>query len=130
MHIRGSCAGKGCRSLLTGKLAKPDSPASLFRASFARRPLTRSAKAAIPAQSRKAYDRQARLPPPESVTLNARYDQKRKTALLTGAVVEGGKTVPDARIAIESSSNDDDLDIWDARTDAQGRFSIKAHVTR
>src|SRR5438105_4390952 len=27
--IRGSCAGKGCRSLFTGKLAKPRSPANL-----------------------------------------------------------------------------------------------------
>ncbi len=87
-------------------------------------------RALVTPQARKAYELQALVPLPESVTLNARYVQKRRIAILTGTVVEGGKTVPDARVEVESSRNDHDLDIWEARTNAQGRFSIKAHVKR
>jgi hypothetical protein len=42
---------------------------------------------------REPYELQALVPLPESVTLKARYDEKRKTALLTGTVVEGGQPV-------------------------------------
>ena len=70
------------------------------------------------------------MPLPESVTIDARYDRKHRTAVVTGTVVEGGKVVGGARLAFQSSRNDDDLDIWDARTDAQGRFSVRRRIPR
>jgi hypothetical protein len=87
-------------------------------------------RALVTPQTRKAYELQALVPLPESVTLTARYDQKRKTAILTGAVVEGGRTVSRAHLVLTSSRNDSDLDIFETQTNAQGRFAFKAHVAR
>jgi hypothetical protein len=87
-------------------------------------------------QTRSAYELQAVVPLPESVTLKARYDRKRKTATVSGTVVEGGRPVPRAPVVIYGSSgtngNDDDsdLDLFEALTNAQGHFTIKARIAR
>jgi hypothetical protein len=79
---------------------------------------------------REPYELQALVPLPESVTLKARYDEKRKTALLTGTVVEGGQPVARAHVFVTGSRNGSDLGPWGSRTDGRGRFALRTKVKR
>jgi hypothetical protein len=71
------------------------------------------------------YEMQAVLPLPESLTLKARYDTKRKIATLSGKVLEAAKPVAGAEIGIFAKGRD-----LRARTDAKGNFTSRIRVTR
>ena len=79
-------------------------------------------------QNKPGYELQALLPLPESVSVRARYDRKRKTAVLTGKVIEGGKPLARADITVIGQRNRTS-NFFEARTNAQGAFTLSARVT-
>jgi hypothetical protein len=79
-------------------------------------------------QSKPGYELQALLPLPESVSVRARYDRKRKTAVLTGKVIEGGKPLARADITVIGQRNRTS-NFFEARTNGQGAFTLSARVT-
>jgi hypothetical protein len=79
-------------------------------------------------QTRPAYELQALLPLPESVSVRARYDRKRKTAVVTGRVIEGGKPLARADVTIIGRRNDR-TGFFEARTNLQGAFTRSVKVS-
>lgn len=79
-------------------------------------------------QTRAAYELQAVLPLPESLTLKAAYDRKRKTAILSGKVIEGGTAVAGAPVLIQGRRNNRTVGLFEAHTNAQGVFTRTARV--
>jgi hypothetical protein len=81
-------------------------------------------------QSAQTYELQALVPLPESVTLNARYEPKRRTAVLRGKVVEDGTSVPNVRVFVTGSRGDNrDFNTFQTQTKGDGSFSVRAHIT-
>jgi hypothetical protein len=85
-------------------------------------------RAVVTPQTRAAYELQAVLPLPEALTLNARYDRKHRTAVITGKVIEGGKAVSGADVFIVGRRKDRTVGLFEARTNAQGIFRQTARV--
>lgn len=85
-------------------------------------------RAVVTPQTRAAYELQAVLPLPEALTLNARYDRKHKTAVITGKVIEGGKAVSRADVFLVGRRKDRTLGLFEVRTNAQGVFTQTARV--
>ena len=87
-------------------------------------------RALVTPQKRDAYELQAVLPLPESISLHARYVPKKKRAILTGSVVEGGKPVSGAELLIAGTQGEHTVGLFDGKTNAQGRFRATVHVTK
>jgi hypothetical protein len=86
-------------------------------------------RALITPQKRAAYELQAVLPLPESLTIRARYDRKHKRALLSGRLIQGGQAVPGADLFVVGRRNDKTVGLMDLRTNSQGAFALSMHVT-
>jgi hypothetical protein len=86
-------------------------------------------RALVAPQTRPAYELQALLPLPESVSVRARYDRKRKTAVVTGRVIEGGKPLARADVTILGRRNDRTISFFEARTNVQGAYTRSVRVS-
>jgi hypothetical protein len=79
-------------------------------------------------QSRQAYELQALLSLPQSITLKGHYDQRTKKATLTGRVTQGGKPLARADVEVIGLRGDDTSGFYDTRTNAQGAFTLTAPI--
>jgi hypothetical protein len=86
-------------------------------------------RALVTPQTRMGYELQALLPLPEALTVKARYDRKRRVAVLTGKMVEAGKVVPGADVLIAGRRDNHFGDLLEARTNAQGVFRRTTRVS-
>lgn len=103
-------------------LAEPTSPATyVWRAHVT--PLLPGAAALDPAHT---FEVRALVPLPQTLTLQARYDAKRKAAILGGQLTELGR--PKAGASIEFFATSEHVDFADfgpAKTNTQGKYSFE-----
>src|SRR4051812_13479514 len=72
-----------------------------------------------------AYEAQAVLPLPDSVSVKGRYERRKRAAVLTGKVVVGGRPAANAHVVLQSLSRPD-APTLDTRTHPDGSFTFRA----
>jgi hypothetical protein len=80
-------------------------------------------------RGRATYELQAVAPRPASVTLRGRYDVKRKTAILTGRLVERGRPAARRPVFISGRAGNGGFG-RQTLTNANGTFSLRARIGR
>jgi hypothetical protein len=86
--------------------------------------------ALVTPQTGAAYELQAVVPLPETVTIHGGYDPKRKAATLTGKVMEAGKPVANADVTLLATRGEDYFAEFHTRTKSDGSYSFRTRITR
>lgn len=87
-------------------------------------------RALVTPQMGAAYELQAVVPLPDTVTIHGRYDNKRKEALLTGKVMEAGKPAANADVTLVATRKENYFADFHTRTKSDGSYSFRTRIAR
>jgi hypothetical protein len=115
-------------SIVIGGLRAPDASGTYMWSAL----VTPATEASFQSLPSKSFEMRVLVPLPHKLTLHAKYDAKKKTALLSGQLTAVGQPEAGASVSFFSFTGTDQGsdDFGPVTTDASGRFSLQRHVTR